>query len=598
MVDVDDSAFDPRPVIYGGGGGGGGGSDGREVADEEGGGSMPTGGRVHSFYYGDPLFEALDSMTWKDCITWFMDPFRLAVIFSARIGHNIFGPLLQMAFVVLVKRLVIGTFKAGPLPRTFAAREWELTRRWIMNKLLPNGTFRGAVGVLGKHYDYTSYLYRALGAKIGRRVFWPGSGVLVADGMFDLLEVGDDVVWGSRSMVFPGDGQGAHPVKIGRGGNVSDRCVLYAGATLAEDACLGSGSVAGRKSRFERGSIWVGSRNGAAVQLDPGDPAPKGKDGEEEDLSQVPGGAQVPPREAKPFGRAVYQGKAEYFLPPWQLMPLLFSAFIALRTAYAVVPIWVSWYVVAVITWDLGNNFWTEMPEWRYLLLLVFVYLWVHMMHTVARFVFDVGLKWIVIGKREPGLYPWDRSSYCLRWKIFESLCSDTLHDLRYLGGSAFLPFFYNNCGSKIGRRVCLYPTGADPPMVEPDLVVVEDGACVNFAHIICHTNTLGSFALNHIVIKSGATLSTESRIMGGVVVGEDAVLLEHTMAMVGDVVEPGDIWQGWPVQAIAKAEEVAAANPHAGDARDGGGEGDGKKGLASPQRKTAAQAARAYGSL
>ena len=149
-----------------------------------------------------------------------------------------------------------------------------------MNKLLPNGTFRGAVGVLGKHYDYTSYLYRALGAKIGRRVFWPGSGVLVADGMFDLLEVGDDVVWGSRSMVFPGDGQGAHPVKIGRGGNVSDRCVLYAGATLAEDACLGSGSVAGRKSRFERGSIWVGSRNGAAVQLDPGDAAgPDGKDG-------------------------------------------------------------------------------------------------------------------------------------------------------------------------------------------------------------------------------------------------------------------------------------------------------------------------------
>ena len=30
-------------------------------------------------------------------------------------------------------------------------------------------------------------------------------------------------------------------------------------------------------------------------------------------------------------------------------------------------------------------------------------------------------------------------------------------------------------------------------------------------------------------------------------------------MAMVGDVVEPGDIWQGWPVQAIAKADEVAA---------------------------------------
>ena len=240
--------------------------------------------------------------------------------------------------------------------------------------------------------------------------------------------------------------------------------------------------------------------------------------------------------------------------------PVLFSSFIALRTAYGVVPIWVSWYVVAVITWDLGNNFWTEMAEWRYLLLLVFVYLWVHMMHTVLRFVFDTGLKWLIIGRRTPGLYPWDKSSYCLRWKIFESLCADSLHDLRFLGGSAFLPFFYNSMGSKIGRRVCLYPTGADPPMVEPDLVVIEDGACVNFAHIICHTNTLGSFALNHIVIKSGATLSTESRIMGGVVIGSDSVLLEHTLAMVGDVVEPGDIWQGWPVRAIAKAEDVAAA--------------------------------------
>ena len=537
---VGESIFSPRePAVITD-------DDGKPVPDEEGGGSMPKGGQVHSFYYGDPLFEVLDKMTWKDCISWFMDPFRLAVIFCARIGHNIFGPLLQMAFVILVKRTVVGKFKPGPLPRTYLAREWELTRRWIMGKMLPTGDFRGALGVLGKHYDYTTYLYRALGAKIGKRVFWPGSGVFVGDGMFDLLEVGDDVVWGSRSLVFPGDGISAEPVKIGRGGNVSDRCVLYAGATLHEDACLGSGSVAPRKSRYEVGSIWVGSRNGSAVALDPGHKNAVVHPSEE--------------REAKPFGRAVYERKANYFLPYWQTMPLIFSGFIALRTAYAVVPIWVSWYVVAVITWDLGNNFWTEMAEWRYLLLLVFVYLWVHMMHTVARFIFDTGVKWILIGKRKPGLYPWDKSSYCLRWKLFESLCGDSLHDLRLIGGSAFLPFFYNNLGSKIGRRVCLYPMGADPPMVEPDLVVIEDDAAVNYAHIICHTNTLGSFALNHIVIRSGATLSTESRVMGGVVIGEDSVLLEHTLAMVGDVVEPGDIWQGWPVQAIAKAEDIAEA--------------------------------------
>jgi len=163
---------------------------------------------VHCFYYGDPLFATLDAMTWKDCITWFMDPFRLGVIFAARIGHSIFGPLIQMTFIILIKWVVVGKFRPGPLPRVYAAREWELTRRWLMNKLIPDGSFRGAVGVLGKHYDYTSYMYRALGASIGRRVFWPGSGVYIADGMFDLLEVGDDVVWGSRSLVYPGDADG------------------------------------------------------------------------------------------------------------------------------------------------------------------------------------------------------------------------------------------------------------------------------------------------------------------------------------------------------------------------------------------------------
>ena len=31
------------------------------------------------------------------------------------------------------------------------------------------------------------------------------------------------------------------------------------------------------------------------------------------------------------------------------------------------------------------------------------------MMHTVAEFIFDTGVKWILIGKRKPGLYPWDK---------------------------------------------------------------------------------------------------------------------------------------------------------------------------------------------
>lgn len=44
-----------------------------------------------------------------------------------------------------------------------------------------------------------SRLYRLFGSKIGKRVYWPGSGFKVVE--YDLFEVGDDVVFGSRSTV-------------------------------------------------------------------------------------------------------------------------------------------------------------------------------------------------------------------------------------------------------------------------------------------------------------------------------------------------------------------------------------------------------------
>ncbi len=44
--------------------------------------------------------------------------------------------------------------------------------------------------------------------------------------------------------------------------------------------------------------------------------------------------------------------------------------------------------------------------------------------------------------------------------------------------------------GATIGKNVCLYPNGADPPMTEPDLVLIEDNACVDDASLVCHINS------------------------------------------------------------------------------------------------------------
>ena len=485
----------------------------------------------------------LGRLSWQDCIVWFMDPFRLGCITLARLMHTTWGPFVQMLAIIFVKRVIIGKFRSGGLPNQRAAREWELTRRYIMRKLCPNGKFHGLTDLLGKHYKYTSYIYRALGATVGERIFWPGSGVIVGDGMYDLLHIEDDVVWGSRSAVYPADTIGALPIRIRRGANIADRCVIFGGVTVMPNACLGSGSVAARKMTVASGSIWVGSRNGVAVQLDPGGAS-----------------SMMDERHtAKPFGRATYLGQATYPVVPWWLMPVICISAQLFKTAAHMIPIYASWYVTAFITRTYLGVEWQSLEASRYLPILFVVFLFLRGVHTTFNLVNSIFLKWLIIGRRHPGSYPWDTSSYCFRWKLCDIL-SDT-SDLMLLAGSEHLCRYFRWKGSQISANVCLYPTGADPPMPEPDLVKIGEGACINFAHVIAHTNTLGAFALNNILIRERATLCMESRVMGGTSVGADSILLEHTLAMVGDDVEGGGIWQGWPVQMVLAGPKKVPAD-------------------------------------
>ena len=64
-------------------------------------------------------------------------------------------------------------------------------------------------------------LLSLLGAKVGKRVYWPGSGLDIVE--YDLLEVGDDVVFGSRSVVLTSSAVRSAPVKFESGSMVADR---------------------------------------------------------------------------------------------------------------------------------------------------------------------------------------------------------------------------------------------------------------------------------------------------------------------------------------------------------------------------------------
>jgi acetyltransferase-like isoleucine patch superfamily enzyme len=94
-----------------------------------------------------------------------------------------------------------------------------------------------------------------MGAKIGKRVYWPGSGIYCPDP--ELLEIGDDVVFGSRSELFTTDRVGTQRITIGRGAMIADRVVLLPGSRVGRKAVMGSGALGRREGNYADGSTWV-----------------------------------------------------------------------------------------------------------------------------------------------------------------------------------------------------------------------------------------------------------------------------------------------------------------------------------------------------
>ena len=48
--------------------------------------------------------------------------------------------------------------------------EWNIFKHWLMSQLLPGKDLAGVTHLVGTHYDVVSWIYRMLGAKIGRNV--------------------------------------------------------------------------------------------------------------------------------------------------------------------------------------------------------------------------------------------------------------------------------------------------------------------------------------------------------------------------------------------------------------------------------------------
>lgn len=127
-------------------------------------------------------------------------------------------PFLRVFCGIVLKWLVIGKFTPGKRCRS----KYNLFKHWMMVQILPGKHIHDVAHLVGVHGEGVSWILRLLGANIGKRIYWPGSGFqhLVE---YDLLEVGDDCVFGSRSIIQCTDAEDSLPIRILSGANVADR---------------------------------------------------------------------------------------------------------------------------------------------------------------------------------------------------------------------------------------------------------------------------------------------------------------------------------------------------------------------------------------
>ncbi|TID27890.1 putative peroxisomal-coenzyme a synthetase [Venturia nashicola] len=530
-------------------------------------------------------------------VSWFANPVRVGYHFLARTIGALFTPIVYLATVIMIKLLtdtVFGKIRPGT---NASRRHLDRFRMALMAKLIPQGNLIEVTGFFGAHYEMTSMIVRALGARVGKRVYWPGTGPSIQN--FDLIEVGDDVVFGSRSHLVTSDGVGSSVVQIKSGAMVADRVIVQPGCKIGERAVLGSGALTRRNNHYAPESTWIGSKAGGPIFLN--SPCPSSAS----PIPSVPSSRAVSPflhsssehggrrqvldvvsekdsnsldtasssnsfsqllhtdsvsrsnAATTPFGRAFYEHQA-----PYHVFGMAFITFYSVLTSIIISIYWNAPTILALQTLNYFAQHSPFAPVFtRSIFRPFFVFGILFLAFSILQIIFSIqalalsiSMKWIAIGQREQGDYDWDKSSYCQRWQLL--LTAEKIRRkngggediLTSLTGTYFFALFYRLQGAQIGKDCALFAGGeVSTAFTEPDLLTLGDRVAVDDASLVAHINTRGNFKLNPLVVGDRCVLRTGSRLLSGASMGDDSCLLEHTLVMAGDEVDAGTTLQGWP---------------------------------------------------
>ena len=119
---------------------------------------------------------------------------------------------------------------------------------------------------------------------------------------------------------------------------------------------------------------------------------------------------------------------------------------------------------------------------------------------------------------------------------------------LEFVTPSPFGLLFYKMMGMKIGRGVTINTTFiSDPSLVELGDKVTLGGSVT----IVAHYGQAGLLIIAPVKIGHGCTIGLKATIMGGVIVGDGAKVMPHSVVLPKTVIPAGETWGGVPAQKI-----------------------------------------------
>ena len=182
----------------------------------------------------------------------------------------------------------------------------------------------------------------------------------------------------------------------------------------------------------------------------------------------------------------------------------------------------------------------------------VFALLGIYVAITLATGFIAIGLKWLVLGRTKPGVYPlW--GVYYFRW-WFASRVAGLVH-IKWLQGTPVMRFYWRLLGAKVGRDVIIsdYEAGA------VDLIEIGDYTTLGSKTTFANAEAVGA-SLIIGRIKIGKDVYAGSSVVFGhdCVVGDHAEIGDLTPIAPGMTVGEAEIWDGSPARKTGMVDVAA----------------------------------------